>query len=91
MRSPRSKLEKPRLVIDRCAKRALLHVAVARAWHAASRKRDLDKAGTVEPEHGLAAPQIRRADKALRDGDKIALILIDGRKMRRRHVATAMT
>src|ERR1700732_138700 len=29
-------LEKPRLVIDRCAKRALLHVTVARAWHAAS-------------------------------------------------------
>ena len=50
-------------------------------------ERDLDEARAIETERGLAAPQIRHAEKALRHGDEIRLAEIERRKMRHRHMA----
>ena len=59
----------------------LLHVAVARAGNARRLQRDLHEAGTIEPERGLAAPQIGRIEKHLGDGDEIACARLDRREV----------
>ena len=50
----------------RLAERALLHVAVARAFDAAGRQRDLHQPRAVEAEARLAAPEIGHADETAR-------------------------
>ena len=54
---------------------------------AAGRERDLHQAGAVEAVAGLAAPQIGRAEEALRHRDEIAARLIERRQMARRQIA----
>src|ERR1700721_2615531 len=65
-----------------------LHVAVARAAGACGGQRYLNEAGTVDAEAGLAAPQIRRANKTLGDRNKIGLITIDAADMLPRQIPT---
>src|SRR5262249_1156937 len=72
---------------ERLAERLLLHGAVARAGNTARGKRDLEEARTVETERRLAAPQIGRSQEALGDRDEVALPLVDGNEVARRHVA----
>src|SRR4051794_21135650 len=69
------------------AQGALLHIAVARAADAASRERDLDETGTVEPETALAAPEIGNVDESLRDRHEVALVEIERRQVSRRDIA----
>src|SRR4029077_7655028 len=71
---------------DRRAERGFLHVAIARADAARGGERDLDEARAIETERGLAAPQIRHAEKALRHGDEIRLDAIERREMRTRYI-----
>ncbi len=91
-RSPRSRSAVIGVGGDRCPERRFLHVAVARAGHAARRERDLHEAGAIEPERGLAAPQIRHAEKALRHRDEIGFIVADAARdappARRRRIAS---
>ena len=68
---------------NRLAERLLLHVAVARAGDPAGRESYLHQPGTVHAEVGLAAPQVRSAEEALRDCNKIGLGCIQGCKMPR--------
>src|ERR1700733_5258232 len=56
------------------AQRRFLHVAVARASHAAGHQRNLHQARAVDAEYGLAAPQIRHAQKTFGDRDEVALV-----------------
>ena len=49
----------------------LHHVGIARRGLSGSLQRGLDQAGTIQPCGGLAAPDIRHAQKAFGDGDKI--------------------
>ena len=65
----------------------LLHVAVARAGDAAGAERDLHQAGAVDAVAGLAAPQIGRAEEALRHRDEILLDMIERRQVARRQIA----
>ena len=53
--------------------RALLHVAVARAFDAARCQRDLHETRAVEPQARLAAPEIGHAEKSLGHRDEIGL------------------
>src|SRR5262245_48891088 len=72
---------------ERLAQRRLLHVAVARAGHAAGGERNLEEARAVEAETGLAAPKIGRAHEAFGNFDEIALGAVERGEMARRHVA----
>src|SRR6266700_2948816 len=74
----------------RGAECALLHVAVAWAGHPACRERELQQAGAVETKAGLAAPQIRHAEKPLGDGDEVWLAGVGRLEMTRRHKAVAV-
>ena len=69
------------------AERGFLHVAVARAGHAASGQRHLDEPRAVQPEAGLAAPEIRCAEKLFGDRDEIRFRGGNRHKMPLRHVA----
>ncbi len=88
-RSPRSRSAASALVAMRRSERRLLHVAVARAGDAAGGERNLHETRTVEPERGLAAPQIGHAEKALGDRDEIAFVIAERREMCRRHIGAA--
>ena len=72
------------------AERRLLHVAVARAHHAARRERDLHQTRAIKTERGLATPQIGRAEKPFRHRDEIRLVIADRLEMRGRHIASAL-
>ena len=85
---PEYQIAAPRLRdVDRRAERVFLHVAVARAGDAAGAERYLHEAGAVEPEIGLAAPQIRDPKEALRHRHEIFLSLRQWRKMPKRDEA----
>src|ERR1051325_5816471 len=84
MGRPENEIAAPqRLGVDGCAERLLLHVAVARAGNAAGVQRDLHEPRTIETVIRLAAPEIGRAQKALRHRDEIALLRPKRRDMRR--------
>ena len=69
---------------------ALLHIGVARARHAAGRKRNLHQARAVEPKHGLAAPEIGRAEKTFGHRDEIGFVVADRFEMNRRHIKSGL-
>src|SRR5262245_19728336 len=72
---------------ERLAQRRLLHVAVARAGHAAGGERDLEEARAVEAETGLAAPQVGHSQEAFGNRDEIALGAVERGEVARGHVA----
>src|SRR5262249_29560407 len=72
--------------VGRRAECAFLHIAVARGWQPASGQGDLNEAGAIKSERGLAAPQVGRAGKSPGNSNKIALVVADRFKMRRWHV-----
>ena len=60
-----------RVRFDRSAERLLLQVGIARRGNAAGVERDLQQPGAIDPQAGLAAPQLGHAAKALGDRDEI--------------------
>jgi len=69
------------------AERGLLHVAVARARYPAGRERDLEQPRAIEPERGLAAPQIGHVQKRFGDGDRVGREGVERRQMPGRNIA----
>ena len=65
--------------IGRAAELRLHHVGVARRGDADGRQRQLDEAGTVDPDIGLATPKIRRVQEHFRQPDEIAQGPVIGR------------
>ena len=85
---PEDKIAAARLRdVDRLAERGFLHVAVARAGDAAGVERNLHEAGAIEPEIGLAAPQIRDPEEAFGDRDEVLLALRERRDVAERNEA----
>ena len=88
MAFPEHKIAAARLRdVDRLAERGFLHVAVARAGDAAGVERNLHEAGAIEPEIGLAAPQIRDPEEAFGDRDEVLLALRERRDVAERNEA----